>query len=473
MKSCACVLPICALALGLASIGQAVAERQLPWYQEVTMFHFPHFYVTDLATDTFQSLIQNSTAEYVLVDFYAPWCPHCQHFAPEYERLALAVNRFENDIAANAGARPRILCAEVDCVRSAGTCNRFGIHSFPTLLWGKKSDWLNGSVQEVHSGYETAEAAGDWINKRLNIRIDPSKISRQEVIRLRFPSSKEQSPSKPEKPAVARADVWDAQLATALLLRGAFAEHYFPPARGAGPKETLLDFIALLAERFPEARQTAGTPCRNSLSALHRTLVANWSNLAMYVEGSESVGDGVKLFKLDPDELEESWRLCGSDWAHYRRGFGACRGTFPGKRGFTCGLWTLFHMLAARTDDVRASNDTNVVRAMISHFFDCTECREHFLKIEFRAEDAKDKRSAQLWWWNAHNLVNDRVGRLEKLYQDGDPLFPKMAWPTVGLCPDCRNPASSASFLQAARRPEAPIAWRPDRVMDFLDSFYG
>eukprot|EP01045_Picozoa_sp_COSAG04_P047740 COSAG04_NODE_17972_length_454_cov_1.177465_1_plen_111_part_10 len=37
-------------------------------------------------------LAERGDVSHVLMEFYAPWCPHCQHFAPEVERIGQAFN---------------------------------------------------------------------------------------------------------------------------------------------------------------------------------------------------------------------------------------------------------------------------------------------------------------------------------------------------------------------------------------------
>merc|ERR1719506_2181403 len=56
------------------------------------------------------------------------------------------------------------------------------------------------------------------------------------------------------------------------------------------------------------------------------------------------------------------------------------------------------------------------------------------------AEHTKSRKALQLWWWQAHNHVNLRVGELEGRYGDGDPAYPKALWPTKAQCPECHRP---------------------------------
>lgn len=151
---------------------------------------------------------------------------------------------------------------------------------------------------------------------------------------------------------------------------------------------------------------------------------------------------------INPDDLEGQWRLCDRDWSEFKEGWHQCKGTWPGKRGFTCGLWNMFHFLAAHTTDEKALSDLHTVRNAVAHFFDCQECRDHFMQIPVPQDESWTRRDAQLWWWNAHNVVNRRVGKLEEMYDDGDPGYPKSQWPTEAECPKCRRPGP----VQGARR---------------------
>jgi len=49
--------------------------------------------VVILTDSTFDKIVMDGTKD-VLVEFYAPWCGHCKHLAPVWEKLA---NAFDNE----------------------------------------------------------------------------------------------------------------------------------------------------------------------------------------------------------------------------------------------------------------------------------------------------------------------------------------------------------------------------------------
>ncbi|CDR94065.1 Thioredoxin family protein, putative [Babesia bigemina] len=55
------------------------------------------------------------------VKFYAPWCSHCRHMAPAWERLARELKGVVN-------------VADLDATRSPNVAKRFGIKGYPTLI---------------------------------------------------------------------------------------------------------------------------------------------------------------------------------------------------------------------------------------------------------------------------------------------------------------------------------------------------
>lgn len=87
----------------------------------------------------------------VMIKFFAPWCPHCQEMAPDWERLA-------DDYRGS----DKYLVAEVDCTtpETEDWCDEvFEIEGFPTVLYGDPG--MEGALMEEYDGdrdYETMSA---------------------------------------------------------------------------------------------------------------------------------------------------------------------------------------------------------------------------------------------------------------------------------------------------------------------------
>jgi thioredoxin-like negative regulator of GroEL len=77
-----------------------------------------------LTSKNFDSSISLKTDAAWIVFFEAPWCPHCQHFAPIYKDFALQANPKHD----------ALLIAAVNCETQDTVCTTQAIQSFPTIL---------------------------------------------------------------------------------------------------------------------------------------------------------------------------------------------------------------------------------------------------------------------------------------------------------------------------------------------------
>jgi protein disulfide-isomerase-like protein len=75
---------------------------------------------------------------YVLAEFYAPWCGHCQSLAPEYARAATALTE------------SGVVLAKVDATQHAELAQEHGVEGYPTLFFfadGEKRQYSGGRTR--------------------------------------------------------------------------------------------------------------------------------------------------------------------------------------------------------------------------------------------------------------------------------------------------------------------------------------
>nr|GMD48323.1 probable protein disulfide-isomerase A6 [Ipomoea batatas] len=101
--------------------------------------------VVVLTPENFDEIVLNEKKD-VLVEFYAPWCGHCKHLAPIYEKVAAAFKLDEDVVIANCDADKHKDIAE-----------KYGVSGYPTLKFFPKG---NKAGEE----YEGGRDLDDFVN---------------------------------------------------------------------------------------------------------------------------------------------------------------------------------------------------------------------------------------------------------------------------------------------------------------------
>eukprot|EP01126_Amoeba_proteus_P029739 TRINITY_DN2937_c0_g1_i15.p1 TRINITY_DN2937_c0_g1~~TRINITY_DN2937_c0_g1_i15.p1 ORF type:complete len:210 (-),score=49.76 TRINITY_DN2937_c0_g1_i15:182-811(-) len=108
---------------------------------------------------TFDSIVRSD--KNVVIEFYAPWCGHCQSFEPHYEELALT---YQDD--------PEVVIAKMD-----GTANipppNLEIPGFPTIM-------LFDVNNDIHL-YEGDRSVDSLIKFIEEYRVDVTKVGSEEL----------------------------------------------------------------------------------------------------------------------------------------------------------------------------------------------------------------------------------------------------------------------------------------------------
>ncbi|KAK6737603.1 hypothetical protein RB195_019982 [Necator americanus] len=141
----------------------------------------------------------------------------------------------------------------------------------------------------------------------------------------------------------------------------------------------------------------------------------------------------------------------------------ACAGSKPNLRGYTCGVWTLAHAMAAEAYKTEEHNTTfkpldevlEPFHQFIVRFLSCEWCAKNFRKevVTHKLDQVSTRPEMVMWLWRVHNFVNARLSG----YHSDDPKFPKRQFPPSVLCGQCYD--TNGAFDETA-------------ILNFLITYY-
>jgi len=119
-----------------------------------------------LTDSTFQNAIDEY--DFVLAEFYAPWCGHCKSLAPEYAKAAEQLADL-----------PNVKLAKIDCTVEKDLASKYDIKGFPTLKFFSKAA---GEPVAYESG-RTAPDIVNWLRKKTGpASVDLKSVEQAETL---------------------------------------------------------------------------------------------------------------------------------------------------------------------------------------------------------------------------------------------------------------------------------------------------
>jgi len=348
-----------------------------------------------------------------IVDFYAPWCPHCRKFAPVYESDA---EWFMSTYPSN-----NIRFGILNCDRFGVLCRSFNVSSYPTLRYFPSLCSSQSQLNEYRESRSNRDRMRRWYAERAGVVYSESVAIISNIVR----SSSVVASVVPQV-VVSRQDI-----AAAVFF--SLKHNIFNGVEVLSSKDSsVLKSWLLLLERNLDDISTS-----ESIASLRRTFFefenldfTFWNRIVTrtYIYGFDS---------------KISWTSTCAGLGH----------------GYPCALWQLFHFLALHSGD-SGLETLLTIRNFVDRFFRCDTCQQHFRDTSSCLLDKDmpcgietsvfDARAASLWLWSAHNNVTARIS--SETHQI------KPLYPSSSSCRACWDPETNS--------------WNENSVYAFLRTVY-
>jgi len=371
-----------------------------------------------------------------IVEFYAPWCPHCQHFRNHYVHFAKQLQT----VAKEQGITEPIKVYAVSCTVHRPLCRAFDVHGYPKLYV-----LPSGATNATDSG---AVEVNYWevhvfdIFQKLNIQTEDLPLDQMKLPEL---SNVDTHKNKKKSSALShqrtKQEVFDdAHLSLLFALKnGVYTSNEGPLANKT--KDALMDWLQLLQVATPPTWQ---------VQKLVRALIDDFQNATTL---GEAYFENIVNQYPPPERTKSKWS----------------KSCTKGKQGmgYTCGLWQLFHIITVgavewnlmlNTDDnfamAQSVEEAAVtIRNFVDNFFGCEVCRLNFLnafdacahdrcnRLHRDSYGLDDWIQFPIWLFETHNSVNVRLLREEFEREHlGVPTSSQeneKRWPSRRECPAC------------------------------------
>eukprot|EP00928_Gymnodinium_smaydae_P035666 TRINITY_DN25065_c0_g3_i1.p1 TRINITY_DN25065_c0_g3~~TRINITY_DN25065_c0_g3_i1.p1 ORF type:complete len:480 (+),score=62.17 TRINITY_DN25065_c0_g3_i1:164-1603(+) len=118
--------------------------------------------------NSFDHVIQGH--DFVMINFFAGWCSHCQKFSPTWNEIALAVNGDESgnkpmEFSDRDGQKRQVRLLKINCVDFKQICNAKGVDAYPMLRLYK----ADGSFS-IFEGKRNKDEIIRWIERTVKMK---------------------------------------------------------------------------------------------------------------------------------------------------------------------------------------------------------------------------------------------------------------------------------------------------------------
>ena len=465
----------------------------------------------------------NTEEEAYVIEFYQPWCPHCQHYKPTYIEIAAAVTRRAVGTKVNFFA--------VSCELYANLCHTYEVHGYPTILgYGIGSDPFVRGIELNREDDDAPEMSAESIGDLLSIELAHEQVdgwkssySNSEDRRNREREKEETAAKAAELkhewqsfPSTLNDRYHNAGLSLAFALKTGVYNGFGKLSDDRAL--ALSDFLDLIDWTTPQAWCVRTGLVKELRLRFHDVVVSSKSNLIDMVERNQELHElrrGVAALDnlwgyIDaPRRLKRRNTITGLGGdvpdtkrtneltSRNRKWTEACTHRLPA-HGFTCGLWDLFHIISigASLQDhqlygfhagyLTSHHDVAlIIRNFVANFFACDVCRWNFIDMFdncghdhcnrlpsessiILGESGETGRGAELvkelplWLFQVHNAVNVRLMGEAAARDNREVTMEERRaalFPPVEICPRCWTDVETNEYDQ-------------DAVYNFLKSWY-